>query len=448
MSRETSEPLGPGYRRLFSAATISNLGDGVGAIAYPWLASGLTRSPLLIAAVGIGQTLPWLVFSLPAGVLTDRKDRRKLMTVANAGRAAVAATLATAVVLRGANLPAPDQVADLVESDEVITDPVLFGLMLVAIVLLGIGEVIYDNTAQTIMPSVVSQANLEKANGRLWSAEQAANEFIGQPLGTLLLALAFAAPFYFDAASFAISAVLIWSMRPFIKRRAKQPGAADPSKASTSWLDELKEGFAWLWNHRFFRTLAIVLGLLNLSMIMAVGSTYVLFAQEVLGADTPLKFTILMSAGAAGSIVGGWLADRVTKRTGDGTILIVVLFGSAVLFALVGVSSNWIVVWVLMALSMMLGIMWNVVTVALRQSVIPDELLGRVNSVYRFFAWGMMPIGTFLGGAIASVATGPLGRETALRLPFFVGAAILVALGIYARPRLTNAVIAEVRASA
>ncbi len=71
--------LGANYWRLWFASVISNLGDGIAVIAYPWLASAVTRDPLLIALIAVAQRLPWLLFTLPAGVITDRVDRRKLM---------------------------------------------------------------------------------------------------------------------------------------------------------------------------------------------------------------------------------------------------------------------------------------------------------------------------------------------------------------------------------
>ena len=97
--------LGANYRRLFTASTISNLGDGVGLIAYPWLASAVTRNPVLIALVAVAQRLPWLVFTLPAGVITDRGDRRKIMLGANAARAVFTAFVALAVLWHGSTLP-------------------------------------------------------------------------------------------------------------------------------------------------------------------------------------------------------------------------------------------------------------------------------------------------------------------------------------------------------
>ena len=149
--------LGPGYRRLFAAATISNLGDGIGLVAYPWLASAVTRNPLLITLVVVAQRLPWLVFSLPAGVVADRYDRRKVMVVANLGRAAMTLLVGVIVLGHQSSLPGPDELDSLngLAAETLDTNVSLYLLVLVATLVLGIGEVLYDNAAQTFMPHVV-----------------------------------------------------------------------------------------------------------------------------------------------------------------------------------------------------------------------------------------------------------------------------------------------------
>ncbi|HSP29826.1 MAG TPA: MFS transporter, partial [Ilumatobacteraceae bacterium] len=130
--------LGRNYFRLFSASTISNLGDGIGVVAYPWLASAITRNPLLIALVAVVQRLPWLLFSLPAGVITDRHDRRSLMLWSNAARGAITLFVAFVVLARQGALPGPDTVADA--ATLISTDAMLYGLVLTATLLLGVGE--------------------------------------------------------------------------------------------------------------------------------------------------------------------------------------------------------------------------------------------------------------------------------------------------------------------
>ncbi len=98
MTHETA--LGASYRKLFISTTISNIGDGMSLIAYPWLASALTRNPLLISAVALVQRLPWLVFTLPAGVITDRVDRKKAMVLADFVRFGLTLVVALAVLSR------------------------------------------------------------------------------------------------------------------------------------------------------------------------------------------------------------------------------------------------------------------------------------------------------------------------------------------------------------
>ena len=135
---------------------------------------------------------------------------------------------------------------------------VLLAVLYVSAILFGLAEVLRDNAAQTLMPSVVSKDNLEKANGRLWGAEMVTNSFIGPPLGGFLLAVAFSLPFFVDAGTFAVSAAMVALLAGSFRPQVKDSSAPRPS-----FVTDLKEGFRWLWNHRLLRTLAIVLGLLN-----------------------------------------------------------------------------------------------------------------------------------------------------------------------------------------
>jgi MFS family permease len=114
---------------------------------------------------------------------------------------------------------------------------------------------------------------------------------------------------------------------------------------------------------------------------------------------------------------------------------------------LIGLSSRWYLVWIFVALETFTAVLWNVVTVSLRQSLIPSNLLGRVNSVYRFFAWGTIPIGTLLGGTLVSVLQEGLGREMAFRSVYFIAAALGFGLFLYAIRVLTEAKIERARSS-
>ncbi|MEZ5279885.1 MAG: MFS transporter [Acidimicrobiales bacterium] len=421
------------YARLVAASTIPNLGDGVALIAYPWLASAITRNATLISLIAVAQRLPWLLFSLPAGVITDRVDRKRLMVVMDFTRGMLTLGVAAVVAWRSASLPGADELENIVG-----TDVGLYLVLLVATVLFGFAEVLRDNAGQTFLPAIVAKDDLEKANGRLWSAEQVANSFAGPPLGSLLIGVAFAAPFFFDAATFAVAAALVASI----------PGQFHPKSTAerAPWRTELVEGVRWLWSHELLRPLAITLGVLN-----ALGAlpfaVLVLFGQEVLGTSAT-EFALLGTGGALGGVLGGFAASAIAKRIGEGAALFLVLVGSGVISAAIGFAGHWLVVWALFATSTVLAVVWNVITVSLRQSIIPDGLLGRVNSVYRFFAWGMMPIGAFAGGLLVALADGPFGRTTALRLPWVVSGVLHLALLVYAAPRLTSAKISAARAAA
>jgi MFS family permease len=429
--------LGKNYFKLFGASTISNLGDGIGVIAYPWLASALTRNALLIALVAVVQRLPWLLFSLPAGVLTDRKDRRSLMVMASVVRAVLTLGVAFVVVAQTSELPGVDILND--PEAQLPTNVVLYILVLFATLLLGTAEVLYDNSAQTFMPTIVHTDQLEKANGRLWSTEMVANTFVGPPLGAVLIAAAFALPFFVDAATFAVSAVLI----SLVPRTA--PQVPTGSEVKPSWRSELVEGIRWLWNHELLRPLAIILGLLN-ALGALTGAVLILFAQEVLETSAT-EFAILTTGGAIGGLVGGWTASNISRRIGSGPSLYLTLLGGAVTNIAIGLSSSWMFAWVMFAFSTLTAVLWNVITVSLRQTIIPDHLLGRVNSVYRFFAWGMMPIGSVTGGLIVLIADATVSREWALRLPALIGGALHIVLFVFAAPKLTSAKIAAARAA-
>ena len=180
--------LGANYYKLFTGTVVSNLGDGMATIAYPWLASAVTRNPILVAMVAVAQRLPWLVFTLPAGVITDRVDRRRAMVTMDVLRGCLTLFVAFAVLREQDALPGPSEL-DTVTG----TRTGLLAIVLLATLLLGMAEVLRDNSNQTIMPDIVRPDQLEKANGRIWSIEGVTNMFIGPPLGSLLLLVAFVA---------------------------------------------------------------------------------------------------------------------------------------------------------------------------------------------------------------------------------------------------------------
>ena len=436
-----SKPLGANYWKLWTASVITNFGDGVGVVAYPWLASAVTRSPMHIALVTAATRVPWLLFSLPAGVIADRVDRKRLVVLMDVIRFGATVAVAVVVLVSQPDLAAPADIASgLAQPPPNAT--LLLVIVYAAALLLGTAEVFRDNSAQTLMPSIVDEENLERANGRLWGAEMVMNSFAGPPAGGFLLVIAFSLPFFVDAASFAVSAALILTIAGRFQA-TPEPGT---EAIAPSFREELKEGVRWLWGNDLFRSMAISLGVLNAMGALAT-ATYVLFVQEILQLEAG-AFGAVLTAGAAGGLAGSLLAAKVSKRIGQGQALFASILVFAVTLLVTGLTSSVWVVWSMFAISSFFGMLWNVITVSLRQSLIPDRILGRVNSVYRFLGWGMIPVGAFLGGVIVAGAEPVLGREWALRAPFIFAAVVQAALFFYALPRLNSARIDAAKARA
>lgn len=438
--RKRPMPLGGNYWKLFTASTMTNLGDGLMSVAVVWLASAITRDPTLIALVGLASRLPWLVFSLPAGVITDRFDRRLLVAWMDTLRVLIIAGFAVLVLTHEAGLPTPEELAAGAAPPPANGGLLLGALCLVAL-LLGFAEVVRDNAAQTLMASVVDKSNLERANGRLWGAETAMNNFVGPPLGGIIVAVSLALPFFLNAGLLAVGAALIFALA----------GSFRPKGQSTAgkirWRAEMSEGFGWLWRHHLLRTLALVLGAMNMLSALSY-VVMVLFVQEILGLYEGWQYGLVITGTAVGAVAGSLVAERISARFTQGTSLFAAIIGMGATMAVTGLTSSAIVVWLMGVIGGLFVVLWNVITVSLRQRIIPDHLLGRVNSVYRFFGWGTISIGTLLGGVMVSLGEPHLGREWALRMPFLVTGVVTMLLLIVALPRLNTAKIEAAQAAA
>ena len=369
----TVAKLPTNYWRQLAATAVSNIGDGMVQAAAPLLTLSLTRDTRLIAGVSFAAMLPWLVLTLPAGVYIDRFERKHLMVVANIIRAILFGVIAVAAATQNLNI------------------------WVFMVILLGVGacEVIFDMSAQAFLPSIVPKELLEKANGRLYSVEMIFNSFLGLPLGAWLFVLAVGVPFGVNAASFAIAAALVASIRlPIVE--VEDVVVAAPAK---SFRKDLREGMQWLWANELVRTLAIMLGIINMAAMFG-NAIFVKYAADELGV-TGRGFGLLLSVMAVGSIIGGMVGDRIAKRLGVARSII---FS----YAILGLGGIVYVVlprvWAIMIAVAVFGVAsmtWNIVTVSLRQRIVPTELFGRVNSVYRFIGTGSTAIGALAGGFIA-----------------------------------------------
>src|SRR5579875_348933 len=274
---------GRAFWKLWTAGAVSSLGDGLVLVAFPLLALTMTGDPLLIAGVAVADRLPALVLSLPAGVLADRVDRRRLAVVINLGRFALLAIFAAAVVSGRDSLP------------------LLYG----TVFLLGAGDMAFDVTTQACLPSMVDEEALNRANGLLLTAEVSGEQFVGPAIGGAIFAAAAAVPFVGDAVSFVAAALLI--------RRALPP--SPPGRAHRRAIADLTEGLRWFFGNRVLRVLAPVVASLAFCQAMVLAEL-VLYGTRHLHLGG-VGYGLFFALGASGNIAGALVASRAHARFGS-----------------------------------------------------------------------------------------------------------------------------------
>jgi MFS family permease len=253
--------------------------------------------------------------------------------------------------------------------------------------------------------------------------------FLGPPIGSVLFAAARMLPFGLDAASFAGSAALLASL----PKDARPVGPVDngpvDNSARQGMLAQIRQGLRWLFAHRLLRVVAVLLGAANFGSQMG-QATLVLLATETLHVGIR-GYGLLWTAAAVGAILGGIANPAITRRLGQLPSLVIAMGAAAAVYLGIGLAPDAVVLGVLMACSGFFSTMWNVVTVSLRQRIVPADMLGRVNSVYRMIGWGLMPIGAIAGGFVA--------RYGGLRASYLVGGMLCAVTLLAVLPALRRA---------
>ncbi len=395
---QPTRPPGGGFRTLWLATASSNLGDGVALVAAPLLAATLTADPVAIAGLTFAQRIPWLLFPLLGGALADRLDRRRLMVAVACARAALVATLAATLSTGHASLP----------------------LLYAVFFLLSSGETLFDTAAATILPALVPCAGLPRANARLSAALTVTNQFVGPPLGGALFAAAIALPFMVGAGGLVAAALLLTTLRGTFRAPAEETTEDRGIRA------EVTAGLRWLRHQPLLRTLALALAALNLTLV-AQNAIMVLYAQERLGLDAR-GFGLLLTTYGLGGIAGGLVAGPLNDRFGAGSLLRFALTVEMLVPAALALTHAPLLAGAVLALFGCHAIVFGATLTALRQTLTPDVLRGRVGGAFRFIEEGTAAPGALLGGALAALA-GPTA-------PFWFGAVVGVAVLAYAWPRL------------
>ncbi|RSN58704.1 MFS transporter [Amycolatopsis sp. WAC 04182] len=363
-------------RWLLASSAASNLGDGIGKVAFPLLAVTLTRDPLLIAGLSATQFLPWLLFALPAGALLDRVDRRRAMILANSVRAVVVGGTAALVASGG----------------------VTIWLVYAAALLIGFAEVVADSAANVLIPAVVGKGSLDSANSKLQACEIVGQTFLGGPVGSATFALFATFPFLLNSVGFAIAAAVLLGLAGSYRPRAADHAPADLRT-------ELAEGFRWLKHNKLMLRLVVIAGLISLVSELA-QAQLVLYAIEYLRLSEA-AFGLFAFVGGIGGLLGAAVAPRLVKATSRRAVLLGGTAGCGAAFTGMGLTSSPVVGAALFGLFAAAVVAVNIVLGTARHTLVPGDLLGRVLGVWRTVVWGAIPVGALLGGVLTHALGSP-----------------------------------------
>lgn len=402
-----SNSLGTAFNRLFGASVISNLADGLLATAAPLLAITLTKDPVLISMLSALVMLPWLLFAIPIGLIVDRVDKRLLVTFTNSVRFVIAGLLSLAIS----------------------TDFVTIYWLFLAAFLIGICEVASDTAAQSLIPVILEKKNFEKANSRLNIAETVIQNFVGAPLSGFLYATAIVLPFLLNSLGFLIAAIFVFVIPAHLIHDEKAEKSTESAQAT--FIKDIKFGLTYLWKDLNLR--GLVLATTSIGFCYSIStSTIILFITQELGLEAKY-FGVMMALTGAGGIIGAVLTPAISKKFGRGKVLASAILLSSVTILAQGFSPNYWVFGAIGFISAFAITNWNILLMSCYQVLIPKNLYGRIHGARRTFVWGMMPLGSFLGGVIALAG---------LRTPLLVGGFAATVISIIAL-RFINRIGAE-----
>jgi MFS family permease len=365
------------FLKLWSAETISQLGSQVSLLALPLVAIlTLEVSAFEVALLGVVEFAPFILVSLPAGVWVDRLRRLPILVAGDVGRALLLATIPLGWAL------------------DVLTIWQLYAVGFGV----GVCTVFFDVAYQSYLPSLVDRQQLVEGNAKLEisrSGAQIAGPAVAGPLVQILTApLAVLG----DALSFAASALFLFRIRA---REAAPERPLEPERAPMR--RDLEEGLRYVLGHRYLRWIAASTATFNFSsnVLWAILLVYAVRVLDLSPAEIGLVFAI----GNVGYLAGAITTGRLSAALGVGPA-IVLGAGAGASGLLIPLAPQNEPLPFLIASQAILGFglpLYNITQVSLRQSITPERLQGRMNSVMRFIVWGVIPLGTLAGGVIASV---------------------------------------------
>lgn len=354
------------YMLLWSGQGISLIGTGISQTAFPLLVWDLTHSAVQVGLVGGLGTLPYVLFSLIAGALIDRWDRKRVMIRCDIGRALNLTSVLIALTLGRLT----------------VWQLYLNGLIE------GTLFVFFNLAEVACLPQVVTQDQLPAATAQN-EATQGLTTLISPLLGGSLYSIRQALPFLADAVSYGVSVLSLLFIRPAFQ--------GTRSAAPRRLRAEIGEGLAWLWRQPLIRYMAVLTGGLNFVTAGLIPILLVLVKQQQ---GSSFAFGAILTIGGVGGIVGSLAAGAIQRRFRFGQVIIATVWLQALLWPLYAVAPTPILLGVIAAGSFITGPIYNVVQFSYRLALIPDALQGRVNSVFRLLAFGLQPLGWALTGVL------------------------------------------------
>jgi MFS family permease len=387
--------LGRRFWALWVAATVSVVGDGIYAGALPLLAASITHDPRAVSFTTVMSSAGWLLVGVLSGVLVDRWSKTQVMWQVDAVRAAAMGTFAALV----------------------LTGHTTMGLIYGTSMLLGLVAPFFANAYSAVLPKVVEPQALERANSWDQASMLIGANLAGPPVGAALFVWLPAFPLVLQAVSFGVAALLVAVLRRGIDDRPPVRAGGQASLRT-----ELVDGLRYLVRHRLLRTLALLLAAIN-GVSGAVVSLLVLYVLEVLEYPQP-TYGWFMAVFAVGGLVGVAAVPHVKARLGTFTAVLLAATGFTAGTLLMGLLPYVPFVVVGIIVTGMGSSLWNVMTMSLRQRIVPSEMLGRVTGVYRMVGLGAVLFGAASGGAVA--------HATDVRFAYVVAGMVLLAATVVA----------------
>jgi len=276
--------------------------------------------------------------------------------------------------------------------------------------IIGVCEVATDTTAQSLIPQILDKENYEKGNSRLQISETVIQGFIGSPLSGFLYALAIWLPFFINSIGYAVATLLALSIPIQYLQDVRTESATEKKP---HFIEDIKFGIAYLYNHKVLRRLVLTTATIGVCYSMGT-ATMVLFIIKELEL-APKYFGVILTIQGLGALLGAIVAPKASKKFGRSIMMTLGITFSSVVLLLQGFAPN---IYIFVALATFGGFaiaQWNILLMATYQTVIPNELYGRIHGTRRTLVWGMMPIGSLIGGVLAHFS---------LRLPMYVGGVI------------------------